>query len=123
MATSPQAWQAQQALLQQIAREARLPYQVDLPTGICDYALYRENGEVLAIVEAKRSPRPSFTCARSPRMGVLQFWGNVDIMALSVNPCVEDASRGLARSIVKLHRNRSRQTRPETEGRPQESPS
>ena len=40
------------------------------------------------------------------------------MMALPVNPCVEDASRGLARSIVKLHRNRLRQTCPKTEGHP-----
>ncbi|MFC2067212.1 hypothetical protein ACFLUO_09250 [Chloroflexota bacterium] len=28
---------------------------VQLPSGICDYVLYRENGEIIAVVEAKRS--------------------------------------------------------------------
>src|SRR5262245_61892824 len=27
----------------------------DLPSGICDYALYRANGEILAVVEAKKA--------------------------------------------------------------------
>ena len=41
----------------EVAREAGVPYELELPSGICDYALYRENGEILAIVEAKRTRR------------------------------------------------------------------
>jgi len=28
---------------------------IQLPTGVSDYVLYRENGEIIAVVEAKRS--------------------------------------------------------------------
>lgn len=51
---APQAWQALQAELIRL-REAGVPYDVELPTGICDYALYRPNGEIIAVVEAKRT--------------------------------------------------------------------
>jgi type I site-specific restriction endonuclease len=47
----PQAWRTLQAQL----REARIPYDVKLPKGVCDYALYRPNGEIVAVVEAKRT--------------------------------------------------------------------
>jgi type I restriction enzyme R subunit len=47
----PQAWRTLQARL----REARFPYDVKLPTGVCDYVLYRPNGEIVAVVEAKRT--------------------------------------------------------------------
>jgi type I restriction enzyme R subunit len=50
----PQAWQALQAKLRRL-KEAGVSYDVDLPTGICDYALYRPNGEIIAVVEAKRA--------------------------------------------------------------------
>jgi type I restriction enzyme R subunit len=58
---APQAWQA----LQNQIREAGLPLDAKLPSGICDYVLYRENGEVLAVVEAKRT-------SIDPRMGQAQ---------------------------------------------------
>jgi len=58
---SPQAWRALQGRI----REAGLPLDVKLPSGICDYVLYRENGEVLAVVEAKRT-------SIDPRMGQAQ---------------------------------------------------
>jgi len=50
----PAAWKTLQAKLRRL-REAGVPYDVDLPTGICDYALYRPNGEIIAVVEAKRA--------------------------------------------------------------------
>ena len=52
--TSPEAWQAQHALQQNVARETGVPYELNLPAGIFDYAPYRENGEVLATAKAKR---------------------------------------------------------------------
>jgi len=54
---SPQAWHA----LQNQLREAGVPYDVKLPSGICDYVLYRPNGDALAVVEAKR-------CSVDPRL-------------------------------------------------------
>ena len=50
----PQAWRALEAQLRRI-REQNQIYQAELPAGICDYALYRENGESIAIVEAKKT--------------------------------------------------------------------
>jgi type I restriction enzyme, R subunit len=47
----PTAWQDLKATLK---REG-LPEHVDLPAGISDYVLYRDNGEILAVVEAKRT--------------------------------------------------------------------
>ncbi len=32
-----------------------MPYKVELPAGVTDYALYRPNGEIMAVVEAKRA--------------------------------------------------------------------
>jgi type I site-specific restriction endonuclease len=48
---SPQAWQE----LERQLRERSLPAGTPLPAGISDYVLYRTNGEILAVVEAKRS--------------------------------------------------------------------
>ena len=53
--TDPAAWQALQTKLRAL-RDEGVPYDVQLPAGITDYALYRENGEILAVVEAKRTP-------------------------------------------------------------------
>lgn len=50
----PKAWQAIKTKLGHIG-EAGNSYNADLPIGISDYALYRPNGEVIAIVEAKRT--------------------------------------------------------------------
>ena len=50
----PQAWKALEARLRHI-REAEGIYDVPLPKGVSDYALYRPNGEIVAIVEAKRT--------------------------------------------------------------------
>ncbi len=55
----PQAWQALQQELTIIKEqhgiyEGALP-PAALPAGICDYALYRPNGEIIAVVEAKRT--------------------------------------------------------------------
>jgi type I restriction enzyme R subunit len=47
-------WQA----LQQKLAETRATYQItteELPAGVCDYALYRPNGDIIAIVEAKKT--------------------------------------------------------------------
>ena len=50
----PAAWQALSAQLKQL-REAGATYDVELPSGISDYALYRANGEIIAVVEAKKA--------------------------------------------------------------------
>lgn len=50
----PLAWQALAAKLKHI-REQNKIYEVELPAGICDYALYRDNGEIIAVVEAKKT--------------------------------------------------------------------
>jgi len=50
----PQAWQTLEAKLNRI-REKHGIYQVKLPKGVCDYVLYRPNGEIIAVVEAKRT--------------------------------------------------------------------
>ena len=47
----PAAWHALELQL----REARVSYTVDLPAGVTDYSLYRPNGEIIAVVEAKRT--------------------------------------------------------------------
>lgn len=50
----PQAWLRLHSDLN-ILRQKGLDANVTLPAGISDYVLYRENGEILAIVEAKRA--------------------------------------------------------------------
>src|SRR5579862_2398216 len=50
----PQAWSALKAKLK-VVQESGGTYDVGLPSGISDYVLYRANGEILAIVEAKRT--------------------------------------------------------------------
>jgi type I site-specific restriction endonuclease len=52
--TDPAVWQRRQTKLRTL-RERGVPYNVALPSGISDYALYRPNGEIIVIVEAKRS--------------------------------------------------------------------
>jgi type I restriction enzyme R subunit len=46
----PAAWQALQTKLRTLG-ETGVPYDAQFPAGITDYALYRENGQVLAVVE------------------------------------------------------------------------
>ncbi|GAC1365983.1 MAG: DEAD/DEAH box helicase family protein [Ktedonobacteraceae bacterium] len=50
----PQAWVALKVKLDRV-KESGGTYHTSLPTGISDYVLYRSNGEILAIVEAKRT--------------------------------------------------------------------
>lgn len=50
----PVAWQQLQAELQRLRGQHRIA-ETPLPTGISDYALYRPNGEILAVVEAKKT--------------------------------------------------------------------
>jgi len=50
----PGAWDELRKKLRKIG-ETGVPFDVKLPEGICDYTLYRENGEILAVVEAKRT--------------------------------------------------------------------
>jgi len=50
----PQAWQALKRKLDAVAG-GRVAYDAATPAGISDYALYRPNGEVIAVVEAKRT--------------------------------------------------------------------
>lgn len=50
----PQAWQTLQSQLRKLAQQG-VPYHTNLPAGISDYVLYADNGEILAVVEAKRT--------------------------------------------------------------------
>jgi len=50
----PRAWEVLEARLRRLG-EAGLSYDVDLPEGVSDYVLYRPNGEIIAVVEAKRT--------------------------------------------------------------------
>jgi len=50
----PEAWIELKNELRQIS-EQRGVYEVNPPAGISDYVLYRENGEILAVVEAKKT--------------------------------------------------------------------
>jgi len=52
--TDPKAWEITQKKLKSI-REQHGIYNIPLPKGVSDYALYRPNGDVIAIVEAKRT--------------------------------------------------------------------
>ena len=47
----PAAWQT---LVTQL-RQRSVPYEVPLPAGISDYVLYQPNGEIIGVVEAKRT--------------------------------------------------------------------
>jgi type I restriction enzyme R subunit len=46
----PAAWKS----LQRKLKDLGVSYAGDLPSGVTDYALYRPNGEIIAVVEAKR---------------------------------------------------------------------
>jgi type I site-specific restriction endonuclease len=69
----PTAWQVLQQKLTQI-RASGGAYNLETPKGVSDYALYRPNGEIMAVVEAKRTstdPRlaqaqAEFYVSRSP---------------------------------------------------------
>lgn len=50
----PEAWDDLKSKINKI-KEGSSPLDIKLPEGICDYTLYRENGEILAVVEAKRT--------------------------------------------------------------------
>jgi type I restriction enzyme, R subunit len=50
----PQAWKNLEKRLRTI-REREMIAEINLPAGISDYVLYRENGEILAVVEAKKT--------------------------------------------------------------------
>ena len=48
------AWQMLERQLKQL-RDSNAPLSAELPSGISDYSLYRPNGEIIAVVEAKRT--------------------------------------------------------------------
>ncbi len=50
----PEAWRTLEAEIRRI-QEAGGNFDIKIPVGICDYTLYAENGEILAVVEAKRT--------------------------------------------------------------------
>ena len=50
----PQAWNELEAKLKRLRQEG-VPYNVELPAGVSDYVLYCPNGEIVAVVEAKRT--------------------------------------------------------------------
>jgi type I restriction enzyme R subunit len=50
----PAAWQRLEAESRRL-RQAGVPYDADLPAGVSDYVLYHPNGEIVAVVEAKRT--------------------------------------------------------------------
>ena len=45
---SPAAWQSLQARLRQL-RDPRLSYDTQLPSGVCDYALCRPDGDIITV--------------------------------------------------------------------------
>jgi type I restriction enzyme R subunit len=50
----PQAWRALEAKLRRLG-ETGVVYDVELPKGVSDYVLYRPDGDIIAVVEAKRT--------------------------------------------------------------------
>ena len=50
----PMEWKRIRVKLEEV-RETRETYEADLPKGISDYALFRPNHEIIAVVEAKRT--------------------------------------------------------------------
>lgn len=50
----PEAWEALNAELRKLGGD-RARLDAELPAGISDYTLYRENGDIIAVVEAKRT--------------------------------------------------------------------
>ncbi len=52
--TDPKAWAIIKTKLKRVKESSGI-YNTPLPTGISDYVLYRPNGEIIAIVEAKRT--------------------------------------------------------------------
>lgn len=56
------AWQQ----LHKELKESGESYDAELPAGICDYVLYQENGQIIAVVEAKRtSVNPALAAAQT----------------------------------------------------------
>ncbi len=51
----PASWHALQVKLQQIRASGGVTYDLETPKGVSDYALYRPNGEIVAVVEAKHT--------------------------------------------------------------------
>ena len=50
----PQAWRALEAKLRRL-RETGVVWEAELPKGVSDYVLYRPDGDIIAVVEAKRT--------------------------------------------------------------------
>jgi type I restriction enzyme R subunit len=50
----PDAWKKLESQLRQIREQAQIK-EINLPAGVSDYVLYRENGEILTVVEAKKT--------------------------------------------------------------------
>jgi type I site-specific restriction endonuclease len=65
----PAAWQALEARLRRLP-ESRAAYAAALLAGISDYVLYRPNGEIIAVVEAKRT-------STDPRLAEAQIESHV----------------------------------------------
>jgi type I restriction enzyme R subunit len=51
----PTAWQKLQQQLTQIRASGGVVYNLETPKGVSDYVLYRPNGEIIGVVEAKRT--------------------------------------------------------------------
>ena len=51
----PTAWQKLQQQLTQIRASGGVVYNLETPKGVSDYVLYRPNGEIMAVVEAKKT--------------------------------------------------------------------
>jgi type I restriction enzyme, R subunit len=49
------AWQSLHKKLAAIHASGGVTYELETPKGVSDYALYRPNGEIVAVVEAKRT--------------------------------------------------------------------
>jgi len=68
----PAAWQALSLRLRGMGETAPV---YDLPSGVSDYTLYRPNGEIIAIVEAKRT-------SKDPRLAQTQAEFYIDQIGL-----------------------------------------
>ena len=51
----PTAWQILQQQITQVRASGGVTYNLETPKGISDYILYRPNGEIIAVVEAKKT--------------------------------------------------------------------
>ncbi len=76
--SDPQAWAIIKTKLKRVKETGGI-YDAPLPVGISDYVLYRPNGEIIAIVEAKRT-------STDPRLAQAQNEPCERIFTSKINP-------------------------------------